>query len=64
MSWRQYEGSKIAEYNDQFMNRAISVEECGRIFQLPGVINIVLKDKHGGVVVSQLESTAKKAFKN
>ena len=52
------------EYNDQFMNRAIFVEECGRIFQLPGVINIVLKDKHGGVVVSKLDSTAKKAFKN
>ena len=46
------------------MNRARFSEACVRKFQLPGVINIVLKDKHSGVAVSQLNPTAKKALKN
>ena len=46
------------------MNRARVAESCIRIFQPPGVINIVLKDKHSGVVVSEMDSKAKKALKN
>ena len=64
MSWKQSEGSTITEYNYQFMNQARVVEACGGTFQLPGVINIVLKDKHSGVVASQLGSTYNKALKN
>ena len=64
MSWRQSEGSTIVEYNDQFMNPSRVDEIFGRTFQLPGVIDIVLKDKHSGVAVIQLESTGKKALKN
>ena len=45
------------------MNRARVVEACGGKFQLPGVIIIVLKDKHSGVAVSQMDSTDKKAIK-
>ena len=64
MSWRNYEGSTIAEYNDQFMNQTIVAEACGGKFQLPGMINLVSKEKHSAVAVSQLGSTAKKALKN
>ena len=46
------------------MNRARVVEACGGQFQLPGVIIIVLKDKHSGVAVSQMDSTTKKSLKN
>ena len=64
MSWRQSEWSTIAEYNDQFMNQARVSEACGGTFKLPGVTEIVLKDKNCGVVVSELNPTAKKALKN
>ena len=64
MIWRKSEGSKIAEYNYQCMDWAIADEECGGTFQIPGVIDKVLRDKHSGVAVSKLESTAKKVLKN
>ena len=54
MRWQKSEGSKIAEYNYQCMDRAIADEECGGTFQIPGVIDKVLRDKHSGVAVSQL----------
>ena len=43
MIWRKYEGSIIAEYNDQFMNQEKVSEACGGTFKTPGVIHIVLK---------------------
>ena len=64
MSWRQSKWSTIAEYNDQFLNLARVAEACDRTIQIPGVINIVLKDKHSGFSVSQLNSTAKEALNN
>ena len=64
MSCRQSKGSTIAEYNDNFMNRARIAESWGGALQLPGVINIVFKDKFSGVEVSQLDSTANKALNN
>ena len=59
MSCRQSKGSTIAEYNDNFMNRARIAESWGGTLKLPGVINKVFKDKYSGVEVSQLDSTAK-----
>ena len=64
MSWRKSKGSKIVEYNDQFMNQARVLEAWSGTFQIPGVIRIVLKDKHSGIAVSQLESKANKELKN
>ena len=64
MSWRQSEGTKITGYNDQFMYQERVAETCGGTFQLPGVIDIVLKDKHSGVSVSELDSTSKKELNN
>ena len=46
MSWRKSEGSTIAYYNYQFMNRASAAKSRSRIFQLPGVIDIALKEKY------------------
>ena len=63
-SWRKSEGSKIVEYNDQLMNQTIFAEVCGGTFQLPGVIYIVLKDKHSGFLANELDSTAKKLLNN
>ena len=56
--------STFTECNDQFMNRARVAEGCDGEFQLPVVINIVLKYKHSGVAARELEFTAKKALKN
>ena len=62
--WQQYIGSKIYEYNDQFMNRTRVAESYSRTFHLPGVINILLKDKQSGVLVSKMDSTYIKSIKN
>ena len=64
MSWRHSKGSTISEYNDQFTNQEKVAEACGGKFKLPGVIDIVLKDKHIGVAVSQLDPISKKALNN
>ena len=52
------------KYSYQFMNQSRVAESCGGTFQIPGVIDIVLKDKHSRVVVSQIDSTAKNSLKN
>ena len=46
MGWWQYEVSTITEYNDQFMNQIRVSESCSGTFQLLGVVDIVLADKH------------------
>ena len=63
MSWKKSEGSTIAEYNDQFMYQERFAEACCGTFQIQGVINIVLKEKHSGAAVNELYSTDKEAFK-
>ena len=64
MIWRNSEGSTIAEYNDQFMNQEMFTEACSGTFKLSRVFDIVLKDKQSGFVVSQMDTTDKKALKN
>ena len=64
MSWKKSEGSTIVEYNDQFMYQERFAEACCGTFQIQGVINIVLKEKHSGSAVIHLDSTAKKELKN
>ena len=64
MSWQKSEGSIIAEYNDQFMILSRVSEACGGTFQLPEVIDILLKEKHNGFAFNELDSTATKALNN
>ena len=62
MSCKQSEGSTIVDYNEKFMNRVRVSEACGRTFQIPGAIEIILDDKHSGVVIRELDPTPKKAL--
>ena len=64
ISWRQSEGSTIAECNDQFMNQERVAEACVGTIQLLRVVDVSLKDKRSEVSLSQLESTAENALNN
>ena len=46
------------------MNQSIVAELFSVTFQLPVVINILLKYKHSVIAVSQMNSTTKKSLKN